>query len=41
MGVEKAYGIYGEGGTGKEESVWNVNKEFRKKNLKNKEQKLN
>ena len=32
MGGEKrAYGTYGEGGTGKEKSIWNVNKEFRKK----------
>ena len=30
MGVEKAYGTYGEEGTGQEESIWNVNKEYRK-----------
>ena len=30
MGGEKrAYGTYGEGGNGKGESIWNVNKEYR------------
>ena len=27
---KRAYGTYGEGGTGKGESIWNVNKEYRK-----------
>ena len=32
MGGEmRAYGTYWEGGTGKGESIWNVNKEYRKK----------
>ena len=31
MGEEKkAYGTYGEGGTGKGEIIWNVNNEYRK-----------
>ena len=30
-GEKRAYGTYGEGGTGKGESIWTVNKGFRKK----------
>ena len=30
MGGEKVYGTYGEGGSGKGEIIWNVNKEYRK-----------
>ena len=30
-GGKRAYGIYGEGGTGKGENIWNVNKEYKKK----------
>ena len=29
-GEKKAYGTYGEEGTGKVEIIWNVNKEYRK-----------
>ena len=30
-GEKKAYGTYGEGGTGKGKIIWNVNKEYKKK----------
>ena len=30
-GGKRAYGTYGEGGTGKGKIIWNVNKEYRKK----------
>ena len=30
MGVEKAYGTYGEGELGKGKAFWIINKEFRK-----------
>ena len=30
-GEKKAYGTYQEGGTGKEEIIWNVNKELENK----------
>ena len=33
-GEKKAYGTYGEGGTGKGEIIWNVNKEYRKEKRK-------
>ena len=29
-GEKKIYGTYGEGGSGKGEIIWNVNKEYRK-----------
>ena len=29
-GEKKVYGTYGEGGSGKGEIIWNVNKEYRK-----------
>ena len=29
-GEKKVYGTYGEGGSGKGEFIWNVNKEYRK-----------
>ena len=29
-GEKKVYGTYGEGGAGKKEIIWNVNKEYRK-----------
>ena len=29
-GEKKVYGKYGEGGSGKGEIIWNVNKEYRK-----------
>ena len=32
-GEKKAYGTYGEGGTGTGEIIWNVNKEYRKNML--------
>ena len=35
MGGEKACGTYGEGGSRKGESIWNINKEFREKKRAN------
>ena len=32
-GEKKVYGTYGEGASGKGEIIWNVNKEYKKKNI--------